>query len=202
MYLSKKSKIIIAIVLIVLISFFIYKYSQASEPPKIDMAIESSIGNTDIGIKLKGIELLPDEIIKEDKLLVDVKGAVYNPGVYQMEKEDRVIDVIIKAGGLLDTADVYQVNLAKSVYDEMEIIVPKQGEIILNSYKSEQNGKVNINRASVTELITLSGIGEEKAKAIIKYRDKNGDFRSIEEIINVSGIAEGTFEKIKDNITI
>ncbi len=201
LYLSNKNKIIVVIVSLVLVSFFIYKYFQVSEPPEINLGIETSIGNADIGLELKEVQLSVDEE-KEEKIMVDVKGAVNNPGVYQMNEEDRVIDAINKAGGLLQEADLYQVNLAESVYDEMEIIVPRQGEVLIDNFNDINNGKININHASIAELIILTGIGEEKAKAIIKYRQENGDFNSIEEIMNVSGIAEGIFEQIKDNITV
>ena len=142
---------------------------------------------------------------------VDVKGAVNAPGLYVANADDRVLDLIEKAGGLTQDADANGVNFALRVEDQMVIYVPKIGEEGVSN-KNEgvsqtlggqtSSGKVNINRADETELQTLTGIGPSKAEAIIQYRTENGPFKTIEDLKNISGIGEKTFEKLKDDITI
>ncbi|MGD9676773.1 MAG: helix-hairpin-helix domain-containing protein [Vulcanibacillus sp.] len=190
MYFSTKNKIIIIVVAILLISFFTYRYFQVAAPPEFDIEMDS-----------EEIQLTTNQ--EEEKVIwVDVKGAVKNPSVYQMNEEDRVIHAIESAGGALENADLDRINLAEKVYDQMKIVVPLIGEQITDNYNSPTNEKVNINSASVSELTSLTGIGEAKAQAIIKYRQEKGSFSSIEDIMNVTGIAEKIFEQIKDEITI
>jgi len=118
----------------------------------------------------------------------------------------------VLAGGFTDNADTISINLAKKLSDGEEIIVYSKvtyasgstgtvSNAINTNSSANRTGKVNINTASKDELMTLSGIGEVKAQAIIDYRTKNGPFRDIHDIVNVSGIGEKTFENIKDSIT-
>ena len=172
------------------------------------------------------------EETKEVKVLVDVKGEINTPGVYELTSNNTVMDAINKAGGLTKQSDTSNINLSKKLEDEMVIIVYSKSEIKkmneedkiecppcnnaciteedekakLNSEKSETTntpaGKIKINTAGSEALQTLDGIGEAKAKAIIEYRNKNGNFKNIEDIKNVSGIGDSVYEKIKDNITV
>ncbi|NEY19725.1 competence protein ComEA [Bacillus ginsengihumi] len=150
-------------------------------------------------------------------IYVDVKGAVNNPGVYKLSGNERVQDAIQDAGGFKKDADQNQVNLAQKVQDEMVVYVPEVGENQLptvnsasSSSAAEQgesslqssNNLVNINTADETELQTLTGIGPSKAAAIIEYREKNGFFKKVEDLKNVSGIGDKTFEKIQSSITV
>lgn len=143
-------------------------------------------------------------------VLVDVKGAVNKPGVYEAEGEDRVIDMINKAGGLKESADEEKINFAIRVEDEMVIYVPEIGEELEQENgitmaiggTDQKDGKVNINTADDTELQTLTGIGPAKAAAIIDHREKNGPFKAIEELKLISGIGEKSFEKLKDQIKV
>ena len=204
-------------------------------------------------VKEKEIKINVKKEKKEDKtekIFVDIKGAIKKPGVYEMDKDKKVIDVVYLAGGLSDEADTTYVNLAKKLSDEMVIIIytkdqiknAKQNELIstessgtcvcpkisndacINNKnnktttnkstknttstttnketESNTNEKININTATKEELQTISGIGEGKAQAIIEYREENGNFNSIEDILNVSGIGESIYEKIKDHITV
>lgn len=138
-----------------------------------------------------------------DKIFVDIKGAVKNPGLYECNKEDRINDVIEKAGGLLEDSDTKTVNLSQKVKDQMMIFIPKKGENVENRTLSNENSKViNINNATKEELMKINGIGETKAKAIIKYREEKGSFSKKEDITKVRGIGKATFEKIKDEIDI
>ena len=144
---------------------------------------------------------------EEENLVVDVKGAIKSPGVYEMKLGDRVIDVIEQAGGLHENADSNNVNFAMKLVDEMVLYIPIVGEELtpeptVGGVQNQGDGKVNLNKASEAELQTLTGIGPAKATAIIEYRDQNGGFKKVEEIMEISGIGEKTFEKFKDQITV
>ena len=139
-------------------------------------------------------------------IFVDIKGAVKNPGVYQMKVGDRVKDALEAAGGLTEEADSQKVNLAKRLEDQMVIVVPKVGEeaeeIPAGETRNEatKEGKVNINTATVEELKTLKGVGEKKAEAIIEYRKKNGSFQTKEDLMKVRGIGKKLFESFQERI--
>ncbi len=137
-------------------------------------------------------------------VMVDVKGAVKAPGVYEIGGDGRVKDVITRAGGFLKDADETQLNLASKVADEMVIYVPVIGENKTEPLGSQsaESDVVSINRADITELQELPGIGPSKAEAIIQYREENGRFTTIEDLQNISGIGEKTFDKLKDLITV
>ena len=191
------------------------------------VAVDSNIENIDI---LNDISNNTKDS-EEEIYLVDIKGAINNPGVYKVPVGTRVNDVINAAGGLTDNADTSLINLSKLVIDEMVIIIYTKDEVqnsnlvntVIKVVEKEcvcpniendscindkitdtitnGSGKVNINTASMEELSKLDGIGESKAQAIIKYREENGNFKTIEDITNVSGIGSSVYEKIKDNIT-
>ena len=143
---------------------------------------------------------------QEAVIFVDIKGAVKNPGVYQMKAGDRVKDALDAAGGLTGEADSQKVNLAQRVEDQMVIVVPKVGEEVTEmpagatSKKASKEGKVNINTATVEELKTLKGVGEKKAEAIIDYRKKNGSFKTKEDLMKVRGIGKKLFESFQERI--
>lgn len=133
-------------------------------------------------------------------IYVYVCGAVNQEGVYELPAGSRVYEAVEKAGGFREDADTRNVNQAKVLEDEERIYVPMIGEEVQPD--SEENEKININKASKEELMTLPGVGESRAESIVKYREGQGAFQSIEDIMQVSGIKEGLFEKIKDLITI
>ena len=143
---------------------------------------------------------------QEVVIFVDIKGAVKNPGVYQMKAGDRVKDALDAAGGLTDEADSQKVNLAQRVDDQMVIVVPKVGEEAteipagVTSKEASKEGSVNINTATVEELKTLKGVGEKKAEAIIEYRKKNGSFKTKEDLMKVRGIGKKLFESFQERI--
>lgn len=157
-----------------------------------------------------------------DFIAVDIKGAISNPGVYKMERWSRLSDLIDEAGGLRFDASTRYINLSKMLEDEMVVVIYTDSEIddLDNSlelsfcncpevsndtcFTSEENNKakININTASLDELMTLSGIGKSKAQSIIDYRTNNGNFLDIKDIMNVKGIGNGVYEKIKDFITV
>ncbi|MBR7797306.1 ComEA family DNA-binding protein [Agaribacter marinus] len=136
-------------------------------------------------------------------VVVDVKGEVNKPGVYELEVEDRVIDAIEVAGGFTKNADESQVNLAQKVQDEMVISVADSESDYSSSLSgTETNEKLRINQASVEEIESLSGIGPAKAEAIVRYREENGPFTTIDDLLNVSGIGEKTIEVFQEEIQI
>lgn len=138
-----------------------------------------------------------------EQVLVDIKGAVANPGVYELIHNARIHDAIQMAGGFLDDADQSSVNLAQKVQDEMIINVPREGDENQKLAINDQAGdKVRINYASQEEIQTLNGIGPSKAQAIIAHRDEHGFFKTIEDLLEVSGIGEKTLENIRDAIQV
>lgn len=162
-----------------------------------------------------GLELEPDLVIenqRSEEIIVDVKGAVVTPGVYTVESNNRVIDAIERAGGFIEEADQNAVNLAKVVEDQMVIYIPKVGEEVQNAdlnqayvepvAEEKTESLVHINLDGKDALMTLNGIGSSKADSILNYREENGFFQTIEEIKNVSGIGDATFENLKDSITV
>ena len=142
----------------------------------------------------------------DEKIFVDVKGAVKHPGVFETTKDKRVKDLIEEAGGLLDDADTSTLNLSQKVKDQMVIYVLKHGEkpkqISDGGSSSSNTDVININTANKEQLMKISGVGKTKAEAIISYREKNGDFKKKEDITKVRGIGKSTFEKIKDKIEV
>ena len=142
----------------------------------------------------------------DEKIFVDVKGAVKHPGVFETTKDKRVRDLIEEAGGLLDDADTATLNLSQKVKDQMVIYVLKHGEkpkqISDGGSSSSNTDVININTANKERLMKISGVGKTKAEAIISYREKNGDFKKKEDITKVHGIGKATFEKIKDKIEV
>ena len=138
------------------------------------------------------------------EICVYICGAVHEPGVYELPEGSRVHEALDMAGGMTEEAAAYALNLARIAVDGEQIYVPDaeeiQGQSILSGSGYEK--KVNINTASMEELMTLTGIGEAKAESIIRYREENGGFQSIEDLMEIGGIKEGVFEKIKDDITI
>ena len=119
----------------------------------------------------------------QEKIMVDVKGAVRQAGVYELPVGSRVYDAVQKAGGMTDEANSQSVNLTS-------------GE------KQSKDGKVNLNTATEAELQTISGIGQKRAQDIIAYREEKGKFQTVDELKNVSGIGQKTLEKLKEHVTV
>lgn len=135
---------------------------------------------------------------------VYVCGSVKEPGVYALPAGSRIVAAVEAAGGFLETAAREAVNLAAPVSDGMQITVPDLDEAVAVQLEEERQktGKVNLNRAAVADLCTLSGIGESKAEAILAYREEIGAFSSIEQLKNVTGIGDSLFEQIKECVYI
>lgn len=239
-FIKKHIKIVIIILLtIISVGAITLKYKLSKNEKEI--------------IEEETIEIAKKEEVKKDdkkKVNVDIKGAIKNPGVYEIEENSMIIDLVKLSGGLTNEADTTYINLAKKVSDEMVVIIYTKDQIkiakeketlsttnINNSCicpkisndacitksdtsttnkntKTETNSKsndnskehenkiININTATKEELQTLTGVGASKADAIISYREEFGNFTTTEDIMNVSGIGESLYEKIKDNITV
>lgn len=143
-------------------------------------------------------------------IIVDVKGEVKNPDIYQVSLDERVKDVILLAGGFSEEADTSSVNLAQKVFDEMVITVPRKNN---NSNQSSTSSSttsstestsslVKINQATKEEIETLPGIGAVKAEAIVQYREEHGFFQSVSDLQSISGIGQKTVEKLEPYIQI
>lgn len=172
--------------------------------PEEEIAAASQPGACDSG-KEKG----PEEE-QEDEIQVYVCGEVNCPGVYSLRTSGRVIDAVEAAGGLTKEAAGDFLNLAALLIDGEKVYVPSQKEIkdlprtIETEAKGtpEEGGKININTATKEQLLTLPGIGESKAESIIRYRDEQGLFSSVEDIMKITGIKDGVFQKLKDRIRV
>lgn len=150
-----------------------------------------------------------EEETEDGVLVVDVKGMVASPGVYELEVGSRLFEAIEKAGGFTDSANREAVNLALRLEDEMVVYVPEEGEeegagpvLAVEMNETDHEDTININEATEADLLTLQGIGPSKAAAIIGYREENGPFATVEELMNVSGIGEKTFEALEPFIRV
>lgn len=150
-----------------------------------------------------------EQVVVEDELTyiyVDIKGYVQNPGVYKLDYGSRLFQVINLAGGMQEEADSMAINLSMLLEDEMSVYIPSVEEnfdiIVTPIDEEEDDGLIDINKASITLLETLPGIGPSTAQNIIDYRDEFGYFNVIEDILNVPNIGEVTFDEIKDLITV
>lgn len=206
---KNKKKIIISLSIVFVVVLFLV-FNNKDEVHASDY-VEDQLEMTEIP-KVEEVKEQIEEKIENNiqKIKVDIKGEILNPGVYELELGNRIIDVVNLSGGFTNNAVTTNVNLSKKIYDEMVILIPDKGNVceIIQDYsvsnneeKNVDNGLVNINTASREDLLNLTGVGESKADAIIEYRKQNR-FESIEDIMNIPGIKESLFNKIKDEITV
>lgn len=147
--------------------------------------------------------------LEKNKIVAEIKGEVIKPDVYTLNEGSIIKDLIEIAGGLTAEADISNINRAKELSNHELIIIKNiNDKISQDESKNEgqniedDDGKININTADISKLKEIPGIGDIKANSIIMYRESNGNFKSIEELKNIEGIGEKTFEKIKNNIKI
>lgn len=218
-------KIVVYIIIISVIALIIYKVAIKKEN-----LIENITDINTIETSEKNETKEEEKVDITKKIMVYITGEVKNPGIYELEENSRIKDVIEKAGGLKETADITDINLATILQDEDKITIPSKEEnkqekqnteniqsnkqsktteksqnttsISTNTTGKNQNTKVNINTATQTELETLPGIGPSIASKIMSYRKENGKFKSIEEIKKVSGIGESKYANIKELIKV
>lgn len=134
-------------------------------------------------------------------ILVHVLGAVERPGLYELHEGDRAVDAVAAAGGFTDVADHSALNLARFLSDAEQLVVPAIGETPPVT-ASQADGKVNINSADAAVLDTLPRVGLAMAARIIDWREANGNFVAIEDLMNITGIGEKTFEGLKELVTV
>lgn len=207
----RKTLAVLAVIPVLLIAFAV-KSGAESEPlpegiPETNASETSETSNTESGT-----------------ICVDIGGAVESPMLAELPQGSRVEDAIVAAGGLTEDADISNINRAEFLEDGQKIYIPEavsgvsdaagasNGENSLSgdvasaspgvAGGSAAGGKININTADSIALQQLNGVGPATAQKIIDYRTSNGSFKSIEDIKNVSGIGDKTFEKLKDYITI
>lgn len=190
---KKKALFVLPLLAFVIVMIISYK--------KTDEEIDPQFTRVDTNDSLTD-ETMEASNETSDMAVVDIKGEVDNPGIYEVGMDKRVDDVLNMAGGLTKNADVFSVNLAEKVYDEMVIIVSAEGEKASVSDSPSALDKVRINQATQEEIETLSGIGPSKAQAIIQYREDNGPFKKLEDLLEVSGIGEKTLEELEEDILI
>ena len=216
-YINKKQKIVLIIIIsIITLGIGYYTYTTKTND-------EFSIEEQNLEIEENEREKEINENIKENtKIIVHVSGAVRNEGIVELKEKSRIADAIEMVGGVTEDAYMKDVNLATILEDGMKIYIPTKEEVekqrenkndsvskdtnldIYNNSSNtrKKNNKVNINTASKEELDTLPGIGESTANKIISYREEKGNFKSIEEIKEVSGIGDSKYEQIKNLIEI
>lgn len=134
-------------------------------------------------------------------IYVHILGAVERPGLYELRQGARAVDAVAAAGGFLDTADQAQLNLARFVVDGEQIVVPEIGAAIAVP-GAASDGKVNLNTADAAALETLPRVGPALAERIIDWREANGRFTAVEDLLSVTGIGDKTFDGLKDLVTV
>lgn len=135
-------------------------------------------------------------------IFVYILGAVQRPGLYELSEGDRAVDAVAAAGGFVETADRAQLNLARFVVDGEQIVVPVVGEVPVAAPGTTSSGLVNINTADGATLETLPRVGPAMAARIIEWRETNGRFTSVDDLLGVTGIGDKTFEGLKDLVTV
>ncbi len=150
------------------------------------------------------VEMTSDESDSvSSEIFIDVTGAVNNPSVVKLPEGSRVYEALDAAGGLCENASVVSLNRASILNDGDKIYIPtKDEEVIALETSPSPSGVININKATTELLQTIPGIGPATAEKIIEFRNSNGPFRSIEELMDVNGIGEKTFEKMREKLCI
>ena len=222
---NKKQKIIIILIGIILIIAFLY-YTYAKDE---NMILSEELEVTNTTESTEESENIAEE--KQETIVVHVSGAVNKEGIVELEENSRISDAIDKAEGLKENANTKNINLAFRLEDGMKIYIPtiketaeemaqentndktqnyvtSSGGVVQEesststSSEEQKTGKININTATQTELETLPGIGPATSLKIVNYRKENGNFQSIEQIKEVSGIGNAKYENIKDLICV
>lgn len=218
-----KSKKIIGLVIITIIIFivsiFLYKQKSSNafkEEYMTEIFEEESNDNMEYTETLEeDTTIINEDSIDRNKIIVEIKGEVAKPDVYQLEEGSIIKDLIDMAGGVTEEADLSRINRAEELLNHELIIIGNindetESSVVQNNSTYSSNGNnsdkvstlININTADLEQLKEITGIGNIKAQSIIDYREANGGFKSLEELKNVDGIGDKTFEKIKEQITL
>ena len=205
------------------------KQAESDGSDAVNGSVSYSLILTSVADIDNGSEAVSDKEMQQAMIYVDVCGAVANPGVFQLAAGSRVFQAIEAAGGYLPEAALTCVNRAGVLTDGQQLYILTQEEMERQGLdpaemsgasdgqmngsagtgqntgmtaQVQQDNRININTADEAQLTTLTGSGATRAQAIIAYREENGPFAAIEDIMNVQGIKEGTFAKIKDEIVV
>jgi competence protein ComEA len=199
----REQVVLIGFLVLIMIASGIYMYGRPSMATELPLPkLADSTGQT------AASKPIPE-------VTVDVKGAVHAPGVFTLPGSSRVVEAIQAAGGATEQADLESLNLAQKLLDGSSIVVPLKGQAggtangsssasgsAGGAYSSAQSGKININQATAEQLDGLEGIGSTRAKAIVQYREQNGPFQSVDDLLQVKGIGPKLLEAIRDRITV
>ncbi len=196
---------IVAIPVMVIVAVLFFWINANQEEIKIDDA-NPGTAETDLAAQSE----TEDTQGGQGRIYVDIGGEVEMPGVYEVSEGTRLFQVIERAGGLTEDADIDEINRAETVFDGQKIMIGAKGEASgsagsggeTNASNYEEERKININTADSVQLQSIPGIGPSKAERIIEYRQSNGRFKTIDDIKNISGIGNKTFESIKEYITV
>lgn len=218
----KNKKIIglaIITIIIFIVSIFLYKQKSSNvfkEEYMTEIFEEESNDNMEYTETLEeDTTIINEDSIDRNKIIVEIKGEVEKPDVYQLEEGSIIKDLIDMAGGVTEEADLSRINRAEELLNHELIIIGNindetESSVVQNNSTYSSNGNnsdkvstlININTADLEQLKEITGIGNIKAQSIIDYREANGGFKSLEELKNVDGIGDKTFEKIKEQITL
>ena len=217
-FMTKRNIVLIMLVfLCVITSFILYGKNKSKvfkdEYMKNIFVEEEATDDNSVEVNAEPIKEVKGEnqLTKGTKMIVvEIKGEVVNPDVYEISEGSIIRDLITKAGGLTNEANIGKINRADKLRDNQLIVIPNKNELsnantninVSKEGNTAEEGIININTASLEELQKINGVGEVKAKSIINYREKNGGFKSIDEMKNIEGIGDKTFEKMKDQITV
>lgn len=193
---KRKAMLVTCLPMLVLLSC-----GAAKEGDSLTLLLDREM-QEDSGERLDGEEA-PREAVRETAF-VHICGEVENPGVYEVAAEARLCDVLLLAGGFTPEAATDAVNMAQQVTDGMQVVIPSVQEAALSAIEQEAqaDGRVELNTATAAQLCTLPGIGESRAAAIIAYREEHGGFSTAEELMQVSGIKQGMFERLKEFVYV
>ena len=198
-YLKREIKLLIICLVVVIIIVGIFMNDKRSQGELI---------SDDLIIDNKTTE---QETVKDNIIKVHIDGCVQFPGIIELAEGSRIADAIDKVGGITSNASIKNVNLAYVLQDGEKIHIPsveeensnlEQIQVISSANTSSENGKININKATLAELQKISGIGESTAKKIIEYRNINGKFKKIEELKQITGIGDKKYDIIKEEVTV
>lgn len=202
---KKQNLIVIVVIIFIVAGFSLSNYIKQQKVYVLSYEEKEHITN-------EGSQNITRNEVHTEKIVVHIEGEVVNPGVYELEKDARVFDAIDAAGGLLEKANRKRINLAKRIVDEEYIYIPNENDedaefqntnnLSTITNVNQNTSLININKANITELKTLPGIGDVLANRIIEYRSEKGEFKSIEDLKNVSGIGDKKFSDIKDKVTV
>ena len=216
---KKITGLVIITIIIFIVSIFLYKQKSSNafkEEYMMEIFEEESNDNMEYTETLEeDTTTINEDSIDRNKIIVEIKGEVAKPDVYQLEEGSIIKDLIDMAGGVTEEADLSRINRAEELLNHELIIIGNindetESSVVQNNSTYSSNGNnsdkgstlININTADLEQLKGITGIGNIKAQSIIDYREANGGFKSLEELKNVDGIGDKTFEKIKEQITL